>query len=552
MNKNPAARPMFIICTYNFVRITMAHQETAVELQKIETADIGQITNPCLNVLGKIYSLSDIAEKLKQLIECDFIQSIDESVKLDNIQATDVKTVYDVLDRLPKKKTIRRIGIYNTKPSDDRVTLQHGFQKKDSKITSVKITVKVGKLEPNTSFNICTNLVFIWPKSEPNFVIIPHVECDGDNDALIPAIVARDRSDKGLFFVSGTTKTGNVGKLIVTLKAYSATKMTSQLSLIDREQPNERLLKKKDSSDDCLVYNPQVNVVCDWISRALDDRTLQLDTFQSKTDPIVIYKRQTLKVRREPNQTVMWCTRKRECLNPNLVSLSGIWNDDHFVRPILATGSKYTANVFCFVFLQERNQLISEHAPINVFENGKWNGSVATIDDYGKIKKQYDSALANIDLIKLRFFAWNRATDAEREKIPFDEYLRISCCSPKTLTIEETLAYRNMTDETLCERFQLKYSTLNRLLWNMKTLVRLVFKNELLPNQLEMLKTSTGATDSIDADDVSKQLKRSHNIDNKEPNDETENIITKHIKLDEVKDDNNIVEISNDECTIDN
>jgi len=351
----------------------------------------------------------------------------DPTLDTNKINDKDIKQFYTVLDKIPCGPVNAIIEATDILKFDN-VKYRHSLVK-NGKLQSPMFSVTLDVKEPYQSVCINTGYIVKIPMTVPdrviegdqvktlpamirqeNFVIIPKIMTN-KGCRIIPSIYARDPEDTGYYTINFTLLEGHLTKVIVTLLAFSVVQTGNTLQLLDPE-PNTQIFKPKDMHSGRLVKNPRVKIGFDTAQLDDNEQRLVLKTFNGTVSPPVFYDKQRLTVQGE---SVLFTTRKREWMNPKMITLSGVFNINHVkdkALPRVSCTELPEKNTHCVVVINSRCALFSVKGD-KVGRYRYLNGAFHNITNYERIIQALRNVLSITESI--RFMALHQTHEIEKK-----------------------------------------------------------------------------------------------------------------------------------------
>lgn len=358
-------------------------------------------------------SLNELLEHVKdQPAVCKELKYPTLELK-DKIKASDVSGLYGALNKIPHGPDNIVIEVAKVLPFENVKFRKSEI--KNGKLQPPAFSIAVDCNEPYTGLSLNTGYTIKMPTNtnarsveggsikilsntvrQNSAVIIPKVTVNS-GCTVIPSIYARDSEDTGFYTVNLVLVEGHLKKVVVSLVAYGVAPIGNTFTL-ENPEPNVAIFKPKDMRSDRSVKNPRVKVAFD--TAEIDGKSIKLSTFDGTKSPPTIFPQQRLSVKGE---TVLFTTRKREWLNPKLVTLSGVYNATNpkdSVLPIVVGTEMSMKNTHCVVVINSRCALFSTKGD----ENARYrflNGSFHHIPDYERIVQALRSILSITESVRL-------------------------------------------------------------------------------------------------------------------------------------------------------
>lgn len=318
--------------------------------------------NPSLTLFGRTFSFLDVCKKINNLLPMQWMK---KNVKDDGDNSTitshDVKKVFNTLNSISLSTTdqneIRILEKNITFGSDAYMGTREPQNSKKYIVktivsaSSIKITIDTNAypfqaaLKENYGFCIDTGVV-VQHAPGSKFVLIPQsITCD-DPD-MIPTIWVRDESCRGPIFISGMTKSGNLGVVHVILRAYGVKKIDSEVKF---DPPMKKpFIKPKDYKFNRYVINSKINIDFEQMTENEDEKCLEVKVMKKKQISGAML------IKLDPNHTMVFSSRNREWCNPGLVSLTGLYSSKFgLIAPMLKKENDADARVFCMSIITSK------------------------------------------------------------------------------------------------------------------------------------------------------------------------------------------------------
>ena len=257
---------------------------------------------------------------------------------------------------------------------------------------------------------------------QPDFIIVPLITCD-QNSHIIPSIYARDQDDTGLFTINFTLVKGKLERLQVVFNAYLTDRPNTNVELLD-PIPNQLIFKPKDSKNGRSVKNLKVKVHYDRMEVNTEKNKVVFPTYDVTVKPIVTYPDQKLSI---TDQQILFTSRRREWINPELVTLSGIFlNKNKYVTPRVLKTEDQERNTHCLAFLRGKVMLFSETPKNWLYQDFKIiNGSFKNTENFDESVKLLKQTTMCINGLAVGYDLISKQTSKGAINIPIEQLLKI-------------------------------------------------------------------------------------------------------------------------------
>nr|AHW98262.1 GrBNV_gp22-like protein [Nilaparvata lugens endogenous nudivirus] len=373
---------------------------------------------PELKLESQTIKLDDIQRKI--IDQSEYIDSIelDQTIipKLDTFCYDTIDTLMKTLDSAPADNQSCNINL---------VKIEHFEQVKaytsdiiGGKFLPPRFRPSVGKVSPSCSVRINTGYIITIPDickpcklvngkivqeekfiPQPQFVILPcfHLNEQQKSD-IIPCVYSRDPEDTGLLTFSFTTRSGDVGDVLVVLKAFAtATQITNSFHITKSELAGavQTIAKPRDFKNG--RYTANLKIKFDAASMEVQDSSNStpialFKTYNTAVCPEAHHKQQRL-VFDATRNIVLFSSRKREWFNKHLTTFSGVLTKSKHLVPFVArsgNAQEIIANTHCCTLIESKRSLFStilDHTEQPIGAMKIINGAFANIDQYDGMRK---------------------------------------------------------------------------------------------------------------------------------------------------------------------
>ncbi|AUQ43957.1 putative gp22-like protein [Esparto virus] len=256
-----------------------------------------------------------------------------------------------------------------------------------------------------------------------NIVVVPQIV--SKHEGLIPTIYGRDSDDTGLLTINFTTtsKFNSKTKLQVVLNAYSCLRPITSANIINSENTTVELFKAKDNRSGRWVKNPKIKYFANEFDLKSSPGSVMLKTFDNTKIPITTYANQKIQIK---DITTLFTSRKREWLNPNVVTVAGVYNHlepKYTSAAIIADGSDIRNNTHGIVFIKNKIILFSIDGKFN--EDCRIvNGAFSNIKNYADIVKKTRQITASLKGLSVGAITCRKIAK-ENSKYKFEDLIRV-------------------------------------------------------------------------------------------------------------------------------
>lgn len=274
----------------------------------------------------------------------------------------------------------------------------------------VEIELKDVKISKGCGFSINTGI--LTDKIRKNYVLIPKFNRLND---ISPIISVSDGDTYGPLTVNGYANTDIFGKFHVEFMAFNSYKIDDCISIVDQSSKNDCLIKSKDSKDVRFTINCGVGI--DFSDFVETENGLEFKTFELNVSPKINLEKQRIILKLKKEKTIIFSSRDREWYDEKLQTVSGLWNDHKFLKPIINEDSVYGANVFCLTLIGNRIKLNYKISKFDesrdLFLSCKLNGSFVYIPTFKNLRKYMGKVNKNLDYFSI---TKNKETIEKSEK----------------------------------------------------------------------------------------------------------------------------------------
>lgn len=252
------------------------------------------------------------------------------------------------------------------------------------------------KISKDCGFSINTGILI--DKTKKNYVLIPKFN---QLNKISPIISVSDGDTYGPLTVNGFANEDIYGKFEVEYMAYNSYKIDECLNIVDKYSEKSRLIKSKDSKDARFTINCGIGIDFDDFVHLEDN--LEFKTFELNVSPKINLEKQKLILKLKKGKTIIFSSRDREWYDEKLQTVSGLWNEETLLKPMVGNDSVYEANVFCLTLIGARIKLnykvckFDESKSKDVYLSSKLNGSFIYLTPFKNLRKYMGKINKNLE-----------------------------------------------------------------------------------------------------------------------------------------------------------